>query len=141
MSLVTDRNGLEILTLGDALRLLESVAVGRIGFVEGDRVTILPVNHFVHGTSVLFRTAAGAKLDAAVVRRPVAFEADHWDADLRSGWSVLVRGDAEVVGEEAMVALLEARGLESWARSRHRRGWVRIRADEVTGRRLHPRRT
>lgn len=132
----TDRHGLEVLDLAQSLSLLESVPVGRVAFSDGGAITILPVNHLVNGTTVVFRTASGAKFDTAIMRRPMAFEVDHWDGDDHAGWSVLIRGRADLVEDEALVALLEARGLRSWVDTRHDRSWVQIRADEVTGRRL-----
>ncbi len=132
----TDRHGLEVLDLVESLALAASVPLGRVGFQEGGVTTILPVNHVVHGTTIVFRTANGSKLDAAILREPVAFEVDHYDKDLHTGWSVLFRGKADLIEDEALVALLEARGLESWVRTRHERTWVQIRPDEVSGRRL-----
>ncbi len=63
--LATDRAGLEILHLGDCFLLLKSVPVGRIGFVAGGEVVILPVNFLVDGQDVVFRT--GGRVQA--VRR------------------------------------------------------------------------
>ena len=58
--------------------------------LHGRLPVILPVNDFVFDHGVLFRTAAGTKLDAAVRGIVVAFEADAYDPGGRAGWSVLL---------------------------------------------------
>ena len=99
--LATDRAGLEILHLGDCFRLLESVPVGRIGFIAGGEVVILPVNFLVDGQDVVFTTGAGSKLSAVEVGHYVGFEADSYDPATRAGWSVVVNGLAEIVDSDA----------------------------------------
>src|ERR1700722_3706673 len=83
--LATDRAGLEILHLGDCFGLLGSAPVGRIGFMAGGEVVILPVNFLVDGQDVVFRTAAGSKLSALEIGHYVAFEADSYDAASQQG--------------------------------------------------------
>jgi len=58
---------------------------------------------------VVFRTAPGAKLDAAVHRSVVAFEADRYDPAGAWGWSVLVQGVASEL--PAAAGLAEARSM------------------------------
>lgn len=133
-----DRHGLEILPLGECLELLRETRVGRVAVMAEGAPVILPVNHIVVGTQVVFRTSLGHKLDAADRHRPVAFEVDDFDPATRTGWSVVVRGRIETVDEDLTAAHLETHGLETWAADA--RDWVRIVPDEVTGRRLaeHP---
>jgi nitroimidazol reductase NimA-like FMN-containing flavoprotein (pyridoxamine 5'-phosphate oxidase superfamily) len=134
--LATDRAGLEILHLGDCFTLLESVPVGRIGFVAGGEVVILPVNFLVDGQDVVFRTAAGSKLSAVEVGQYAGFEADSYDAATRTGWSVVVNGLTEVADSEEEAARLDALGLSSWGGGTSGQVWVRIRPTSVTGRRI-----
>jgi hypothetical protein len=63
----------------------------------------------------------------------VAFEVDGYDADQRTGWSVVIRGVALSV-EPADVAGLEKLGVSPWADRVARTHWVRIRAYSLTGR-------
>lgn len=129
-----DHAGLTVLGYEECLRLAGSEPVGRIAFADGGEIQILPVNHCVVGGLVGFRTAAGTKLGAALDGSVVAFEVDRYDADLRTGWSVLVKGRAELVSEGALLTRLRTSGLRPW-----RHGvpeWVAIRPDMVTGRRL-----
>lgn len=131
----TDHAGLEVLTFGDCMRRLASVPVGRIGIVADGEVVILPVNHFVDGQDLVFRTAFGAKLSSVDGRYPVAFEADSYDPAGEAGWSVVVQGRAEVVEEDAEVARLGQLGLRKWGQGKAERPfWVRIRPFAVTGR-------
>jgi uncharacterized protein len=130
----TDHAGLEILPFEVCLQLLASVPVGRVGFVADGEIVVLPVNHVVDGQDLVFRTARGSKLSAAEGKNLVAFEADEYDDQTKSGWSVLVAGRAEVVYEEAEVQRLNRRGLHPWVSGVAEPFWIRIRAASVSGR-------
>ena len=134
--LAADRAGLEILHLGDCFLMLGSVPLGRIGFVAGGEVAILPVNFVVDGQDVVFRTAPGSKLSSVEVGHYVGFEADSYDAATGTGWSVVVNGLAEVVESAAECARLDGLGLASWGGADSGRVWVRIRPVSITGRRI-----
>ncbi len=108
--------------------------VGRLAFVSQGDPVILPVNHGLDGESVVFRTANGSKLLASDSELPVAFEVDGYDADRRSGWSVMIRGVAVTVTDPADVARLNLLGVWPWADLIERTNWVRIRTYSVTGR-------
>jgi uncharacterized protein len=130
----TDHAGLEIMPFDVCLRLLASVSVGRIGFFADGEMVILPVNHVVDGQDLVFRTARGSKLSAAEGRDLVTFEADEYDEQTRSGWSVVVTGRAEVIYEDAEIQRLSRLGLHSWVTAVERPLWIRIRANAVSGR-------
>jgi len=132
----TDRAGLEILSAAECLALLASVPVGRVGFVADGEIVVLPVNHVMDGQDPVFRTARGSKLSAAEQQNLAAFEADHFDEQTRTGWSVLITGRAEAVYEEADVDRLDRSRLHPWATTTERPVWVRIRALSMTGRRI-----
>jgi len=132
----TDRNGFEIMSPDECWTQLSRTPVGRIAFVAAGSPVILPVNYAVDGRAVVVRTAIGEKLHAASVGQPVAFEVDSWEDRHRSGWSVLVQGVAEEVEDAATLARLEGLGLQPWADSVERDRWIRIRTEEVSGRRL-----
>ena len=134
----TDHAGLEILPFEVCLRLLASVPVGRVGFFADGEVVVLPVNHVLDGQDPVFRTARGSKLSAAEGQSLVSFEADEYDEQTRTGWSVLVTGRAEVVYDEAEVERLSQRGLHPWATAVERPFWIRIRATSVSGRQTPP---
>jgi hypothetical protein len=93
------------------------------------------VSFLVDGQDVVFRTGTGSKLSALEVGHYVGFEADSYDAAAAAGWSVVVNGLAEVVGDDDETARLDALGLAPWGGDAPGRVWVRIRPASVTGRR------
>jgi nitroimidazol reductase NimA-like FMN-containing flavoprotein (pyridoxamine 5'-phosphate oxidase superfamily) len=135
MPLPIDHAGLEVLPFDSCLSLLAAVPVGRVGFVSGGEVVVLPVNFVVDGQDVVFRTASGSKLAAAEDSIAAAFEADNYDDITQSGWSVLVNGRLEVVEDDAEIGRLSQLGLDPWASALDRPSWIRIRPTSVTGRR------
>lgn len=131
-----DRHGLEVLPPEECWALIAATPVGRVALVDAGEPAIFPVTHAVHDHQVVFRTATGAKLSAAEMNQPLAFEVDGWDPVERHGWSVLVRGLGETVYDEAEIARLESLGDEPWLDSATEGTWVRILANEISGRRL-----
>jgi uncharacterized protein len=132
----TDRSGLEILPLTECLRLLALVPVGRIAFHADGEVVVLPVNHLVDGQDIVFRTAPGSKLSAAEKADIVTFEVDDYDAQTKSGWSVVVNGQAEILYENTETQRLDGLGLQSWPTVVDRPFWIRIRPTSVSGRQI-----
>lgn len=133
---VRDRQGLDILTLEECRRRLAAAEVGRLAFVSDRGLQVLPVNHLLDGNDVVFRTAPGGKLDAARRAEEVAFEVDGVDPERRTGWSVLVRGRARLVGP-IRAAHLADRALRPWADATARDHWVVVQTHHVTGREIH----
>jgi nucleotide-binding universal stress UspA family protein/nitroimidazol reductase NimA-like FMN-containing flavoprotein (pyridoxamine 5'-phosphate oxidase superfamily) len=134
MTGLAEHAGLETLPLEVCLRLLESVPVGRVSFCTDGEVVTLPVNHVVDGQDIVFRTDRGSKLSAADRQDHVAFEADDYDPRTRTGWSVLVKGHAEVIREDSEIQRLSHLGLYPWVTAVDRPFWIRIRPTSVTGR-------
>lgn len=128
-----DHQGLEVIGIDECWQLLAGTPVGRVAFVDGGEPMVLPVNHAVIGHRVVFRTFRGSLLHEALMSEPVAFQVDAFDPDERTGWSVVVRGIAEVADDPDELHEL---GLEPWADAVVRDDWVQIRAEEVTGRRI-----
>jgi uncharacterized protein len=115
--------------------LLTTRSVGRVAYNLDGGPVVLPVNYTTYDGCVLFRTAPGRPLAEHVDGQPVSFEVDDVDDFTRSGWSVLLRGGAEVLAAEA--DLPDAAVPSPWpdgARSL----LVRVRPRSVTGRRLLP---
>ena len=132
----TDRLGTAILEVSTCWELLRSSDVGRLAVAFGDQPDIFPVNYIVDHGTVVFRTAEGTKLAAAVLGRSVAFEIDGYDADAGDAWSVVIKGRAMEI--ERMQDVFEALDLPlfPWhASPKHR--FVRIEPDDVSGRRFH----
>jgi len=117
----------------DCYVLLRGRTLGRVAVKIADDLVILPVYYAVLDDDIVFRTAPGTKLDAAVLKTKVAFEVD----GASPGWSVLVRGHAEELRDANLQ--VKARSLlgHNWPAGERER-IVRIRAEQVTGRRLPP---
>jgi len=119
---------------------LSTHGVGRIAVSAPEGPAIIPVNYLVLGEKegeekIAFRTMPGS-LPSAAVGHEVAFEVDHMDEALRKGWSVLVVGHARIATETEAVRLTERAPTEPWAGG-EREQWVLVRAERVTGRRIH----
>jgi nitroimidazol reductase NimA-like FMN-containing flavoprotein (pyridoxamine 5'-phosphate oxidase superfamily) len=130
-----DRHGMTVLTSDVCLELLRSETVGRLAVSIKELPDIFPLNYVVDRGSIVFRTAEGTKLAAAVLGQGVAFEVDGVDAAAGEAWSVVIKGHAVEI--EKMYDLLDALDLPlfPWqAAPKHR--FVRIEPVEITGRRF-----
>jgi uncharacterized protein len=126
---------LDVLDRRSCLELLATATVGRIGWAAQDgRVEIRLVNIALDGEDVVIRCEPGTMLDALHTGRAVAVEADALEPALRTGWTVVVTGRAAEVDAgpqaERLVDLVQP-----WAGG-ERRHLIRVRAEQVTGRRL-----
>ena len=133
------RTTLEAIPSEECYRLLGSQEIGRIGVNAEHYPLILPVNYALDGTTLVIRTGTGIILEAAE-HANVTFEVDEIDRSSRSGWSVLVRGQAETVGpehREEIVARTRATGVEPWAPG-DRGNWLRLIPHDISGRRIVP---
>ncbi|MFJ9895363.1 pyridoxamine 5'-phosphate oxidase family protein [Streptomyces sp. NPDC091280] len=122
---------------GEAVELLASVPLGRIGLSHRALPVIRPVNHLVDGAHIVIRAHAGsALLRDPLVPEVVVFEADHIDLQLRTGWSVMVTGRASQVTDPLEVARYQ-RLLVPWS-DMDMDQVVRISMEIVTGYRIGP---
>ena len=125
----------EELTKGECFELLAGEHLGRMALVDDLGPIVLPVNFVLDRHTVVFRTGEGTKLDAASRGPRVAFEVDGTDTLTRSGWSVVVRGEAIEVTDPAELARLRELPLHPWAPgAKHR--YVRVLPAVLTGRRI-----
>lgn len=123
-----------VLSVSESWALLREAQVGRLAVVIDDHPEIFPVNHIVDHGTVVFRTAEGTKL-AAAVGRQVAFEADGYDVGTGEAWSVVVKGKAyEVKQLHEVIDALEL-PLFPWHATPKPR-IIRIQVDSITGRRF-----
>ena len=130
---------METLPADECYRLLSTQEIGRIGVNAEHYPLILPVNYAVDGSTLVIRTHPGTVLRAAE-HANVTFEVDEIDRATRSGWSVVVRGQAEEVGPEhrqEIVSRTLATGVEPWAPGEHGH-WVRLIVHDISGRRIVP---
>lgn len=126
--------GTEELDSARCLALLRGVPYGRLAVIVNGRPEIFPVNHAVHHGSVVFRTANGTKLQAAV-GQPVAYQADGVDEAAGTAWSVVISGTAHQV--QQLHEVLEALELPVFPWQEGAKPYfVRIDPDSITGRRF-----
>ncbi len=115
--------------------LLRSTDVGRLAVSIRNRPDIFPVNYVVDDETIVINTAPGTKLAAAVLGRAVAFEADVLDPITQTGWSVVVKGEAEEIDDLEEFLAAEKLGIQTWTTTDKTR-YLRLQPTEVTGRRI-----
>jgi nitroimidazol reductase NimA-like FMN-containing flavoprotein (pyridoxamine 5'-phosphate oxidase superfamily) len=121
---------LQDLSSTDCESHLAAGGIGRIVFSTETGPIALPVNfHFV-GQQIVFRTSDDMALK---IVGAVAFEVDHIDDAMSEGWSVLVRGHAQLIEDDAGRNEVARTGLDPWAGGA-RLSVIGITPSEVTGR-------
>ena len=120
------------LPVHECWELLRRARVGRLAVLADGRPHIFPLNHVVDQGTLVFRTAPGTKL-AAAVGSPVAFEVDGQDDDAGQVWSVVVQGRAREVRRFYELIDTAELPLSSWQAGPKPR-FVRIEPEHVTGR-------
>ncbi|WP_350275718.1 pyridoxamine 5'-phosphate oxidase family protein [Kribbella sp. HUAS MG21] len=132
-----DHSRLEIVSTADCLRLLRSVALGRLVYTYGGLPAVRLVNFLVDGETIVFSTGQGDKLRAAEHRDVVAFEADDVDLERHLGWTVTAIGRLSVVTADEAAELRRTLPLHSWLPLDDPR-LVRLDIASLNGRRLVP---
>jgi nitroimidazol reductase NimA-like FMN-containing flavoprotein (pyridoxamine 5'-phosphate oxidase superfamily) len=126
--------GSPILDPSDCWNLLRSVQIGRLAVLDGDRPDIFPINFVVDRGTLVFRTAEGTKLTAALGGGHSAFEVDGFDEISGQAWSVVVRGRLAPLRAAELLDSV-ALPLEPWQPGPKPR-FIRIVPTEVSGRRF-----
>ena len=126
----------EPLTQNNALALLMSTSVGRIGFVIDGQPYVLPVNYVANTDAKIVLRASETGILARIAGR-TAFEVDGYDARRRTGWSVLILGDMQDITTSRAPRHVHLRNLalNPWAAGARGR-WLMITAQQLTGRRV-----
>ena len=118
----------------ECLELLQHVSMGRVVLSVDCIPVALPVNLCLLGEDIMFLTDAGSKLDAAVRASVVTVEVDDIDPVYRTGWSVLVTGRAEIVGDAVAQAAADTH-LMPWAPGPHPY-LIRVPSTLISGRQI-----
>jgi hypothetical protein len=126
---------LENLDRSECLRRLESHTLARLGYVSAGLPTVVPVNYRFHDGDVLIRSLAGGKVQAAERNDAVCLELDGFDEGLRSGWSVVVHGRLEEIGDPAVLRRAWANDPQPWVSSQEWH-WLRLVPFSMSGRRV-----
>jgi nitroimidazol reductase NimA-like FMN-containing flavoprotein (pyridoxamine 5'-phosphate oxidase superfamily) len=132
----TSTNEIRDLSRAECLRLLAAHDFGRLA-VTMEMPVIRPVNYAFDepSQSVVFKTAAGSKFHALLLKANAAFEIDGIESGSRTGWSVIIVGMTEEITNPSEVRRLDRLGLDHWAPG-PKPHWMRIRAWTVTGRQI-----
>lgn len=126
-----ERRILEEIGREECLQLLDACMVGRVAVpVEGHGPLVVPVNFAMDGETVVFRSDVGTKV-RNLAAGLVSFEADAIDPFTRTGWSVLVEGDAYVATHWETTHVK----VTPWVDGAKGQ-WVRIVPTAITGRRI-----
>jgi len=126
---------IEKLSFDDCWELLADDIVGRLAIVVDGHPEIFPVNYVIHQRSIAFRTAPGSKLWGAEMERAAALEIDGYDPATEVAWSVVARGDTEIIGDQAEKDAVDSLGLEPWQPG-EKAHYVRLNTKALTGRRF-----
>lgn len=126
---------LERLDEDQCARLLDAGVFGRLVLIADDRPEIVPVNYTTHAGAAWVRTSPGSLLDRYADGATLLLEVDHVDHERAHGWSVVARGRGERVFDERRSSDDgHLPGPPRWVR-RDDATWIRLRWDELTGRR------
>jgi hypothetical protein len=131
----TDSSALELLPRDECMRLMGSVAIGRIVYSRQALPAVELVNFALVDGDVVIRTSAEGKLAAATRGAVVAFEADTVDIDGHADWSVTIVGQARAVSDAGEIGCLERVALTSWVPGAGGH-FIRISPAIVNGRRV-----
>jgi nitroimidazol reductase NimA-like FMN-containing flavoprotein (pyridoxamine 5'-phosphate oxidase superfamily) len=123
------------LSIDQCWSLLESEVLGRVALIVDGHPEVFPVNFVLLRRAVVFRTAGGTKLWGAMTAKPLAFEIDGYDAHEETAWSVVARGEAELLEEQADKDAVDELLLEPWQPG-EKNYYVRLAPKALTGRRF-----
>ena len=129
-----EEDGLTDLDRETCLGLLAGLDVGRVAWIEGERVMVFPLNCAVDGDAIVVRTFSSTILAAAARLPELTFQGDEFEPAVHAGWTVLVSGPAAEVVEPAEVERAQ-KLVEPWRDDGPFRV-LRIHAERVIGRRL-----
>jgi nitroimidazol reductase NimA-like FMN-containing flavoprotein (pyridoxamine 5'-phosphate oxidase superfamily) len=126
----------ELLTIdaSEAWNRLRGRSVGRLAVSSAGQPAIFPVNYLASEHSILIRTTMGTKLATIASNDLVALEVD--EIGPSEAWSVVVKGVARRLVEEAAIEQARKSPLWTWA-PMPTDAFVRILPGEITGRYFH----
>ena len=125
----------ELLESHECWALLRQVSVARLAVWLEDGPDIFPVNYTTDHGTVVFRTGAGTKLEAALGDLPVAMEADGVNPETGVAWSVVLRGSAELLTRTEDVLSTFSLPLFPWEAGQ-KDNFVRVIPGSISGRRF-----
>ena len=119
------------------LALMASVPVGRVVYTDQALPAVLPMNFLLDGDEVVIHTASSSALAAVIRNAVVAFQADAFDPETSTGWSITITGRARFVDGAEKTAHLARLPPRPWALVANGQ-FIRIPARNVEGHHLGP---
>ncbi|MFC9964526.1 pyridoxamine 5'-phosphate oxidase family protein [Nocardia ignorata] len=95
----SDDPSVKKLAVNECWALLRTAEVGRLAVWVDDHPDIFPLNYAVDHGTIVFRSARGTKVSAALSDAPVALEVDGYISQSHEAWSVVIKGRAEGIRE------------------------------------------
>ncbi|WP_354186563.1 pyridoxamine 5'-phosphate oxidase family protein [Arthrobacter sp. UYCu712] len=123
------------LSIDQCWALLGTEVLGRIALIVDGHPEIFPVNFVLDRRAIVFRTGGGTKLWGAMTAKPAAFEIDGYDVHEETAWSVMARGEIELIESEEHQRTVDALLLEPWQPG-DKNHYVRLAPKALTGRRF-----
>jgi len=130
-----DSAGFEVLDEEECYELLGSVTLGRVAVSMDAIPAVFPVCFALIDRQLVFSTGQGTKLNAAVVGKVIAFEADWVAEDKSAAWSVQGAGRSVMVEPGSELEALAKTSVRPLALVR-RPYFVKVRPAYLSGRRL-----
>jgi hypothetical protein len=130
------RIGVQILSRKECIDLLGEVPVGRVAVAIGALPAIFPVNFQVWGEDlILFCAMKGSRLARSTDNAVIAFQADSYDHEQHTGWTV------SSVGLSTCVPSRDDSGLrgvapDPWVTGHDPELLIQLRLGEITGHRI-----
>ncbi|MBF6095652.1 pyridoxamine 5'-phosphate oxidase family protein [Nocardia cyriacigeorgica] len=123
------------LAVNECWALLRTEQVGRLAVLVDDHPDIFPLNYAVDHGTIVFRSARGTKLSAALSDACVALEVDGYIAESHEAWSVVIKGRAEGIKEISDLMDTVDLPLFPW-QGGEKNFFIRVVPTVVTGRRF-----
>lgn len=133
-AVVGTSEAVEILSVDTCWELLRTTTVARLAVQTANGPDIFPINIAVDGGTLVFRSAEGTKVTAAL-NGPVAVEADGRDPDTDHAWSVVVKGHTQRIHKSEDVLATVDLPLVPWHKG-DKPLFLRVQPRQVTGRRF-----
>jgi len=126
------------MTESECLEAMASVGIGRVGITHQAMPHIVPVNFVMLDRFVYFAVMSRSILAAATSRSVVAFQADSFDLDRRSGWTVVGVGHASGLSEASEMEPLTTLVPEPWVTGHDPEHIVRVNLEHLSGHAVVP---
>ncbi|MFC9471703.1 pyridoxamine 5'-phosphate oxidase family protein [Nocardia sp. NPDC056952] len=131
----SDDPSVKELAVNESWALLRTEEIGRLAVWVDDHPDIFPLNYAVDHGTIVFRSARGTKVSAALSDARVALEVDGYLPESHEAWSVVIKGRAEGIREIGDLVDTVDLPLSPWQPGA-KNSFIRLVPTLVTGRRF-----